>query len=91
MDIKIISNEKNVIELELGGCDQSLAQILAEKLSEDKDVDFASFKVEHPLVANPRLFVRTKKGDPGKLVLEKLDELKKELQDFRAQFKDVVK
>jgi DNA-directed RNA polymerase subunit L len=91
MDVKILAKEKNVIELEMNGCDQSLAQLLAEKLSDDKDVEFASFKMEHPLVSQPKLYVRTKKGDPGKLVLEKLEELKKELLDFRQQFSDVVK
>jgi len=91
MDVKVLVKEKNTLEMELGGVDQSLAQLLAEKLNEDKDVEFASFKVEHPVVASPKLYVRTKKGDPSKLVLEKLDELKKELAGFREQFRDIVK
>jgi DNA-directed RNA polymerase subunit L len=91
MDVKILTNEKNVLEMELKGADQSLAQLLAEKLSDDKDVEFASFKVEHPLVGEPKIFVRTKKGEPGKLVLEKLDEIKKEVTEFKAQFRDIVK
>ncbi|MEW6748499.1 MAG: DNA-directed RNA polymerase subunit L [Candidatus Micrarchaeota archaeon] len=91
MDVKVLVKEKNMLEIELGGIDQSLAQILAEKLNEDSDVEFASYKVEHPIVASPKLYVRTKKGDPSKLVLEKLDELKKELSGFREQFRDIVK
>lgn len=91
MDVKVLVKEKNTLEMELGGVDQSLAQLLAEKLNEDKDVEFASFKLEHPVVASPKLYVRTKKGDPSKLVLEKLDELKKELTGFREQFRDIVK
>lgn len=91
MDVKILTNDKNVLEMELKGADQSLAQLLAEKLSGDKDVEFASFKVEHPLVGEPKLYVRMKKGEPGKLVLEKLDEIKKEITEFKAQFKDIVK
>jgi len=91
MDVKILTNEKNVLEMELRGADQSLAQLLAEKISEDKDVEFASFKVEHPIVGEPKIYVRTKKGEPGKLVLEKLDEIKKEVTEFKAQFRDIVK
>jgi len=91
MDAKILTNEKNVLEMELRGADQSLAQLLAEKLSEDKDVEFASFKVEHPIVGEPKIYVRTRKGEPGKLVLEKLDEIKKEVTEFKAQFRDIVK
>ncbi|MEW6721686.1 MAG: RpoL/Rpb11 RNA polymerase subunit family protein [Candidatus Micrarchaeota archaeon] len=91
MDVKVLVNEKNVLEMELTGVDQSLAQLLAEKLSGEKDVEFASYKMEHPLLAEPKLYVRTKKGEPGKLVLEKLEELKKEVSEFREQFRDIVK
>ena len=91
MEVKILVNDKNVLEMELGDADQSLAQLLAEKLSEDKDVDFASYKKEHPLIGSPKLYVRTKKGEPAKLVLEKLEELKKEISEFKDQFKGIVK
>jgi DNA-directed RNA polymerase subunit L len=91
MEVNILTNEKNTLELELGDTDVSLAQLLAEKLNEEKDVEFASYKKEHPLVGAPKLFVRTKKGDPAKLVLEKLEEIKKEVKDFRDQFREIVK
>lgn len=91
MDVKILVNEKNVLEMEMDGADASLAQLLAERLSGDKDVEFASYKVEHPLVARPKLYVRTKKGEPAKLVLETLREIRKEVADFRKQFLDIVK
>ncbi len=91
MEVKILINEKNTMELEMVGGEQSLAQLLAERLNEDKDVDFASYKVEHPIVGNPKVYVRTKKGEPGKIVLEKLAEIKKELEEFRSQFSDIVK
>lgn len=91
MEVRILTNEKNVLEMELKGADQSLAQLLAEKIGGEKDVEFASSKVEHPLLGEPKLYVRMKKGEPAKLVLEKLDEIKKEVADFRAQFRDIVK
>ena len=91
MEVKILVNEKNVVEVDLGDMDQSLAQLLVEKLNEDKDVDFASYKVEHPLTGTPKIFLRTKKGDASKLLLEKLDEVKNEVLDFKKQFSDLVK
>ncbi len=91
MEVKIISNEKNVLELELVGSDTSLAQLISERLNQEKDVEFSSFKMEHPLLAHPKLYVRTKKGDASKLVLEKIDEIKKELADFRKQFTEISK
>lgn len=89
MEVRIIVNEKNTLEMELIGADQTLAQLLAEKLTGDKDVEFASYKVEHPLMANPKMLVRTKKGDPAKIVLAKLEEIKSEVSEFRKQFLDI--
>ncbi|MFN7991166.1 MAG: RpoL/Rpb11 RNA polymerase subunit family protein [Candidatus Micrarchaeia archaeon] len=91
MEVRILVNEKNTIELEFVDGDQSLAQLLAEKLNSDKDVEFASYKVEHPLVGHPKVFLRTKKGEPAKLILEKLSEIKSEVAEFRKQFSDIVK
>ncbi len=91
MEVKIIKNEKDTLELELVGADQSLAQMLAVKLNKEKSVDFASYKLEHPLLAHPKLFVRVTKGDPVKLVLDAVDELTKDTEEFKKQFSDIVK
>jgi DNA-directed RNA polymerase subunit L len=91
MEVKILLNEKNTLELELGNADQSLGQLLAEKLSAEKGVEFAASKVEHPLLGSVKVIVKMKKGDPAKLVLEKLDEIKSEVADFRRKFSDITK
>ena len=89
MEVKIVTNEKNILELELVGADQSLAQLITMRLNEDKDVDFASYKLEHPILSSPTLYVRTKKGDPSKLVLSVVASLKKDIEDFKKQFTDI--
>jgi DNA-directed RNA polymerase subunit L len=91
MEVKVLLNEKNTLELEINNSDQSLCQLLAEKLSSEKDVEFAASKVEHPLVDSVKLIVKTKKRDPAKLVLEKLDEMKSEVSDFSKKFSDLSK
>ena len=91
MEAKILVNEKNTLELELVGMDHSLAQLIAEKLNQDKEVEFAAYKVEHPIVSSPKLFVKTKKGEASKLVLKKLEEIKKEVTEFKKEFLDIVK
>ncbi len=91
MEAKVLIKEKNTLELELVGMDQSLAQLLAEKLNQDKKVEFAASKMEHPLIGSPKIFVKVKSGDAGKLVLEKLGEIKKEVSEFRKELLDIVK
>lgn len=91
MEVKILVNEKDTLELELVGSDQSLAQLIAERLNQEKDVEFAAYKLEHPLVASPKLFVKMKKGDAAKLVLGIVEKIKKEVSEFRDEFQDIVK
>ena len=91
MEMKILVKDKNVLEMELGGADQSLAQLVAERLTEDKDVEFASYKLEHPTAARPKLYVRTKKGDPVKVVIAALKEIKVEVAEFKKQFGEIVR
>ena len=91
MKVNILVQEKDTLELELVDSDQSLAQILAERLSADPRVEFAAHKMEHPLIGSPKLIVRSKKGDPAKIVLEKIEEIKKDVSEFRKEFLDIVK
>lgn len=91
MEVKILKNEKDTLELELIGADQSLAQLLAMKLNDEKSVDFASYKLEHPLLAHPKLILKVSKGDPVKLLLSSIGDLIKDTEDFKKQFSDIVK
>lgn len=91
MEVKVLVKEKNTLELELIGADQSLAQLIAEKLNQDNGVEFAAYKMEHPLISSPKLFVKTKKTEASKLVLEKLNEIKKEVTGFKKEFLDIAK
>lgn len=91
MEINILNSDKKTLELEFVGIDHTVPQLLADSLNDDKDVEFAAYKLDHIIDAKPRLFVKTKKGDAVDLVLEKLEQLKEQTADFRKQFKDAVK
>ncbi len=91
MAVKILKQEKNILELDLGEVDQSLALIIVRRLNETKGVEFAACKKEHPIIGTPHLIVRTKTSDPVKLVGKVLEELKTEVAEFRKQFSELVK
>ena len=91
MEIKILTEEKNVIEVELGDMDVSLGNLIADKLSANKDVEFAACKLEHPIVGKPKLIVRTKKGDAQKVLKAVLNEIKEEVENFKKEFGTMVK
>jgi DNA-directed RNA polymerase subunit L len=89
MEVKIVKDEPYELSLELVGGEQSLLQMLVDKLNKEKSVEFAASKVTHPLVANPTMIVRTKRMKAKELVLKKLEELKKEVESFEQKFSEI--
>ncbi len=88
MEIKMLKNEKNVVEFELIDADIALPSLLVAKLNGEKEVEFAAFKKEHPLVGHPVVLVKTKKKDALTVVLAKVEEIKEEVEEFKKQFKE---
>ncbi len=91
MEINVLNSDKKMVEFEISGVDYTLPQLLTEALNNDKDVEFAAYKLDHIVNARPRILVKTKKGDPVDVVVEKLEELKGQVADFRKHFKEAMK
>jgi DNA-directed RNA polymerase subunit L len=89
MTVKILRSEKNTIEVDLGSIDQSVAQMIAERLNKSSDVEFAAYKVDHPTVGTPKVLLRVKKGDPTKIFLATVKEIKEEVEEFGKKFKEI--
>ncbi len=86
MEVRIIKDEEHEMSFELAGADQSFPQLLVEKLNADKSVEFAAAKLEHPVIANPVLTVRTKKGSARDAVISALRQVAEEVEGFRHRF-----
>lgn len=84
MEVNILKKDKTELEFEVVGEDSTLPGLLAHKLNEYPGVDFAAYKAEHPLIPKPKIIVRVKKGDPLTVVEKALDELAKEVAEFRT-------
>ena len=91
MEVNILNSDKKTLEFEMVGVEYTLPQLLAYLLNKDKDVEFAAYKLDHIINAKPRIIVKTKKGNPFDLVVEKLEELKEQAANFRKQFKEASK
>jgi len=64
MEVKLLKKDKNSIELEIIGEDETLLEPLKQKLLEDPDVQIATFLTGHLLLENPKLYVKVKDGKP---------------------------
>jgi DNA-directed RNA polymerase subunit L len=60
MEVKILKENKNELEFEIVGEDHALSSALQNFLSKRKEVVLASYKIKHPLLSNPQIYVKTK-------------------------------
>jgi DNA-directed RNA polymerase subunit L len=60
MEVKILKENKNELEFEIVGEDHTLSSALQNFLSKRKEVVLASYKIKHPLLSNPQIYVKTK-------------------------------
>ena len=91
MEIEVIKNEKDCLEIALKGEEYGIANALKELLLEDEKVEFAAYRMDHPLVASPVLVVRTKEGSPLAALKSAVRKLRKEAGEFRDALKDAKK
>ncbi|MFP3950199.1 MAG: DNA-directed RNA polymerase subunit L [Candidatus Micrarchaeia archaeon] len=83
MEIKLIKKEKTELEFEVAGADPTIPELLIQKLNEAAGVENAAYKVEHPIVGNPRIYVKVKRGDPVAAVEKAAKSLGKDISEFR--------
>ncbi|MGB9719487.1 MAG: RpoL/Rpb11 RNA polymerase subunit family protein [Candidatus Anstonellales archaeon] len=88
MDIEIIKRSKEELEFEIKDRDSTILELLAKRLNEYKETEFAAQKTEHPLASYPRILLRVKKGnDAREVLLGAIDELKKEFESIKEKVK----
>jgi DNA-directed RNA polymerase subunit L len=82
--MKIIRDEKKELEIEVTGESHSLCNAIRKVLMEDKNVDAAAYVVDHPIIGEPKLYIRAK--NPR----QSLKKAAKTLQSRCDEFKKLV-
>jgi len=59
-NMKIIMDKKNELEIEITGETHTLCNALRKTLMEDKDVEAAAYVIEHPIIGEPKLYIKAK-------------------------------
>ncbi|HEX16916.1 MAG TPA: DNA-directed RNA polymerase subunit L [Thermoplasmatales archaeon] len=86
MEIKIIKDRARELELEIIGEDSTILNPIKEKLLERDNVLYAEYSIDHPILSNPRLYIKTTKGAKPKDELKTvLRQLQREFRSFREQ------
>ncbi len=84
MEMKVLRNEKDEIEVELGSI--TIAEILRVYLNKDSGVTFAAWKREHP-TKSPILLVKTKGKTAKKAIGDAVNSITKDLDKIEDDFK----
>lgn len=79
-------NSEQTLELELvaHGESHGVCNALRSLLMEDKDVEYAVYSIDHPLIGEPIMTIKTKRGKRPRKVLSKAAKtLKKDTEEFK--------
>ncbi|KAA0001745.1 MAG: DNA-directed RNA polymerase subunit L [Thermoplasmata archaeon] len=87
MEIVVKKNTKKEIEFEVID-ENTILNPLKQKLLTNKDVEYAEWSIDHPLLSNPTFYVRVKKGGAKEAVKKAIEELKKEIDTLRKKMEE---
>jgi DNA-directed RNA polymerase subunit L len=85
MEIKILEDKKGRVIFELVGADHTIANVLKERIAQQKGVSTCSYNVEHPLVSSPKFIVEA--DNVKKAIEDAIDSLKKDNDSLRKALK----
>ncbi len=86
MELKIVEQTDKKLVVDVVGENHTFCNALKDELAQDENVKFASYKINHPLLGMPQLFVEMKKGEPAKAMQAAAKRLKKNLDKVRDEF-----
>ena len=79
--MKVIKETKKEFEIEITGESHSLCNTLRKTLMEDEDVEAAAYVIEHPIIGQPKLYVKGK--NPKKSLLTAAETVKSRSEELK--------
>jgi DNA-directed RNA polymerase subunit L len=96
LNIKVLKKTSDELRIEIEGEGHTFCNVLQRALLEDETVEMAGYDIPHPLVANPVVYVRMKKGrkpekKPKTALREAAAKIKHQTQQFRTCLEKALK
>ena len=94
MEVKVLKVGRGELSLEIRGETYTLLNLLQRVLLEDKNVEFAGFKIPHRLLDVANFHLRMKEGarkTAFESLFEALDRIRRESVEFREVFEKALK
>jgi DNA-directed RNA polymerase subunit L len=84
MELRLVNKTANKLEIEFIGENDTLLNILKQKLLADPNVETATYIMGHPYLDNPTFVVETKNGKPDQALKNAAKELRGEFDEFET-------
>ena len=82
MELKVLEKTEKTLEMELPGENETLLNLVKQKLLENEKVVSATYVMGHPFLDVPRLYVEAKGGKPEAALKAALKGLREDLDGF---------
>ena len=89
--LKVVSKEKNSITMEMINYDNTILRPLADELIRDEQVEEARYYINHPIIDNPKIYVKVKTGKPQAAVKRSIKKLSKIYENLDADLAKEIK
>ena len=91
--IKILKSEDSLLEIEVLDEDKhTIPNLIVKYLLNDERVEYAGYRIPHPLVSYPRIIVRTKeKYKPIDVLKYIIQRILKDIDEFEKVFQKMLK
>ena len=91
MEIRLVSKTNRELVLEIKGEDHTLGNMLMKEALRHPGVEYAAYRIPHPLRDIMEFTIVVKDGyDMSKVLKEVIDRLRAEISEFRAKVEEVL-
>jgi len=91
MEFKLISKEKDEIELEVINADRTLLIPIVEEMNKDEKVEYAIYHFEHPYLSNPTIKIKVKEGKPQAAIKRAAKKLERVYEEIYESYSKAIK
>ncbi|MGQ9460025.1 MAG: DNA-directed RNA polymerase subunit L [Candidatus Bathyarchaeaceae archaeon] len=92
MKVKVLEKTSNELKIQVEGEGHTFSNVLQKVLLEDDTVEMAGYHIQHPLIGNPMIYVRTKgKQKPEATLREATKKIRGQCKEFKRSFEKALK
>lgn len=92
MKINVLNKSENELRIEIVGEGHTFCNVLQNALLKDKHIDYAGYRIPHPLISSPIFYIRTKESKkPEDALMEAVKMVNSEAKKIREAFEEALK